>query len=444
MVDGGLFKLLPLPPSWAKYVGAQYAADPSLSSAPAPAIPGFRKLPELMEAQAPVDSGPPSFDPLPVTPLGASNTPGFDKSPGVLEALSAADPRPPGFYGSTALLGARALLPTPDPNLSPAIGQQAMLFSGPGATSLLPPLPAPWSGYVRARYASDPSLAPNTGAPVGPDLTPVGNPTASLPIGGSPSVSSTSNPYLIPARVDSTPIAGPQAIGEPSVQPVDPSVILAQVRSQPIGQQPTRPSPSPKPESPIADSNDPASVNWRGRELVLPDGSTVDDSGDGSRSPTGHVMTPVIDLDEVAAAGRRAGERLRSQLQTMKPEERAGIGLSLLFSALMHVGTGGQFDYQRQGDQFLGILAERIPGLQQFRFVQRRQFHPIANINVGLWAQQAGLTLEQTLELSGWYARQSSSNAEPKSEYGLAERTEHFIREGYRIGQSGMFDRKDQ
>ena len=35
MLDGGLFGLLPLPPSWANYVRAQYAPDPSLSRAPA-------------------------------------------------------------------------------------------------------------------------------------------------------------------------------------------------------------------------------------------------------------------------------------------------------------------------------------------------------------------------------------------------------------------------
>jgi hypothetical protein len=168
-------------------------------------------------------------DPSLALPPG-SDLPGFDKSPAVLEALSAADPRPPGFYRSTALLGARALLPTPDPNL-PTIGQQAMLFGGPGSTLTLPPLPAPWSDYVRARYTPDSSLASNTGAPAGSDLTSAGNPFASLPMGGPQSVSTTSNPYLIPVRADSTPMTGPQAIsrpiGEPPVPSVDPSDIFA-------------------------------------------------------------------------------------------------------------------------------------------------------------------------------------------------------------------------
>jgi len=104
-------------------------------------------------------------DPSLALPQG-SDLPGFDKSPAVLEALSAADPRPPGFYRSTALLGAKALPPTPDSSL-PTIGQQAMMFGGSGSTSTLPPLPAPWSDYVRARYTSDPSQAstPDSGTP---------------------------------------------------------------------------------------------------------------------------------------------------------------------------------------------------------------------------------------------------------------------------------------
>jgi hypothetical protein len=99
-----------------------------------------------------------TFDPLLALGLD-SNTPGFHKSPAVLEALSANDPRPPGFYRSTALLGARALLPIPDPNLPSPVGQQAMLFGGPGSAPMLPPLPAPWSDYVRAQYAPDLSPA---------------------------------------------------------------------------------------------------------------------------------------------------------------------------------------------------------------------------------------------------------------------------------------------
>ena len=189
-----------------------------------------------------------TFDPS-LASVPYSNTPGFDKSPAVLEALSAADPRPPGFYRSTALLGARALLPTPDPNLPSTIGPEAMLFGGPGSTSMLPPLPAPWSDYVRAQYAPDSSLASNAGAPVAPALSLVGNSFASPPIGGPQSVSPPSNPYLIPVRADSTPIASPQAIsrpiGEPPAPPVDPYDIFARAHLP-------RPLPMSVPTSPPA------------------------------------------------------------------------------------------------------------------------------------------------------------------------------------------------
>ena len=80
MYGVGLFDLLPLPPSWANYVRARYAADPSLFSAPAPAIPGFRKLPDLMEAPALIGSGSPGFDPLPAAPLPIEPSPLFRQS----------------------------------------------------------------------------------------------------------------------------------------------------------------------------------------------------------------------------------------------------------------------------------------------------------------------------------------------------------------------------
>ena len=100
MLDGGLFGLLPLPPSWAKYVRAQYTPDPSLFSAPATATPGFDKSPMFTG----VGTTPPGFRPLPTAPTG--DTPGSDKSPAVPEALAAADPGPAGFHRSPAFLGA--------------------------------------------------------------------------------------------------------------------------------------------------------------------------------------------------------------------------------------------------------------------------------------------------------------------------------------------------
>lgn len=107
--------------------------------------------------------------------------------------------------------------------------------------------------------------------------------------------------------------------------------------------------------------------------------------------------------------------------------------------AFDNVGTGGKFDDQRrhQGNQFLDLIGDKlgIPGLYE----QRRQFLPIANINVGLYSQQSGLSLEQTLTRAGLFARFASGNAKSDQPYGLAPRTAHFIEEGYRLGQSGMF-----
>jgi hypothetical protein len=73
-------------------------------------------------------------------------------------------------------------------------------------------------------------------------------------------------------------------------------------------------------------------------------------------------------------------------------------------------------------------------------YTQLPQFRPIANVNVGLLGQQAGLTLEETLDIAGTYARWRSSNADPNSPYGLDPKTLHYIKRGYEIGQSGMFD----
>lgn len=153
-------------------------------------------------------------------------------------------------------------------------------------------------------------------------------------------------------------------------------------------------------------------------------------------------MTPYLNLDDVAAAGRQAGEGYRSRLA--RYGEDSNIPREFFaWHALRDVATGGRFDYQRKGNQFAGLAAHFLSGHPRaFQFTQLRQFLPIANINVGVWSQQAGLTLDQTLTLAGRFAREYSSNANSDSRYGLDPRTEHFIREGYKIGQSGMFDRK--
>jgi len=150
-------------------------------------------------------------------------------------------------------------------------------------------------------------------------------------------------------------------------------------------------------------------------------------------------MTPVLNnLDQVAAAGRQAGEAYREQLVT--PEGEAGALGVFALNAIRDVAAGGRFDYQRKGNQPGGLAAELLHGPRALEFTQLRQFRPISNINVGLWGQQAGLTLDETLKLADiWSTLIGRTN--PNSPSNLYSKTELYIREGYRIGQQGLFRR---
>jgi hypothetical protein len=64
----------------------------------------------------------------------------------------------------------------------------------------------------------------------------------------------------------------------------------------------------------------------------------------------------------------------------------------------------------------------------------------VSNFNVGLFSQQAGLTLVMTLGLAGLYASKNSSNYRPDQPYGLDPQTREFIERGYEAGESGVFD----
>jgi len=186
--------------------------------------------------------------------------------------------------------------------------------------------------------------------------------------------------------------------------------------------------------------NDPNAPNWSGYELVLPDGSRIADRDPRSLSPSGNVMTPKLNLHEVAAAGRRDGAAMRRQAAGSRGEVPTALpGLEL--NAFNNVGTGGEFDYQRrhQGNQILDLVGDKI-GISSL-YEQRRQFLPISNMNVGLYSQQSGLSLEQTLARAGLFALLFSGNYKPDQPYGLDPRTAHFIQEGHKIGQSGMFGR---
>jgi RHS repeat-associated protein len=157
-----------------------------------------------------------------------------------------------------------------------------------------------------------------------------------------------------------------------------------------------------------------------GVAVVLPDGSLVQDPN----SPTGYLMSPVADLSPVAAAGRQTGATYFSLVSN--PELAGSAPLYLAASLYSNVGTGGTFDYQRQGSLFTGYTP--LP-----------QFRDVSNFNVGLFSQQAGLTLNETLSAAGLYASIFSSNAMPSQPNGLAPRTAQFITTGFNIGQSGVF-----
>ncbi|MEI6201374.1 MAG: hypothetical protein WCP68_05440 [Enhydrobacter sp.] len=161
--------------------------------------------------------------------------------------------------------------------------------------------------------------------------------------------------------------------------------------------------------------------------VELPDGARVPDR----HSATGNLMSPVFDLSDVAKAGRDTAQTYRKL--SMDPLTRETAGQIILRDYFRNIGTGGKYDYQREGNQVFGHI---------FGFAQKPQFRNVSNVNVGLFAHQAGMTLEETLKEAGEYARHFSSNARPDQPYGLDPRTAEFIVAGYNIGKSGVFDRR--
>jgi hypothetical protein len=97
-----------------------------------------------------------------------------------------------------------------------------------------------------------------------------------------------------------------------------------------------------------------------------------------------------------------------------------------LASLGIHLGQGGVYDYQREGNRIKG-------------FTQLPQFRNVANVNVGLFCQQAGLPLEAALGIAGTYAALFSSNSDSSQPYFLDKRTAEFIKVGYELGKSGKF-----
>jgi hypothetical protein len=160
----------------------------------------------------------------------------------------------------------------------------------------------------------------------------------------------------------------------------------------------------------------------QGVEVRLPNGQNIPDS----KSPTGSVMSPVADWSAVAIAGRQLGAMYQSMPNNPDGAQDAISYLGVSLGAAL--GHGGTFDYQRSGNHVTG-------------FTQLPQFRNVSNVNVGLLAQQAGLTLDEALTIAGKFAGVQSSNAKPGQPYGLDPQTTQFITTGFDIEKSGVFGR---
>jgi hypothetical protein len=157
-----------------------------------------------------------------------------------------------------------------------------------------------------------------------------------------------------------------------------------------------------------------------GHRVILPNGSPVADPN----SDSGYLMSPVADLAPVAAAGRRARQQVQEMLAN--PETAAGASPYFYAAAGMNVGQGGLYDYQREGNHLTG-------------FLQYPHFRNVSNFNVGLFAHQAGMSLEQALAISGLYSS-LLGRTDPSQPNSLKARTAEFIRKGFEAGASGLFD----
>jgi hypothetical protein len=101
---------------------------------------------------------------------------------------------------------------------------------------------------------------------------------------------------------------------------------------------------------------------------------------------------------------------------------------ALVFSLAAYLATGGIFDYQRTG----------FPGF----FQQYPQYRDVSNFNIGVFAQQAGLSETTISRIAGVFAVLFSANAhlnglDPQN--WMAPQNREMIHLGYSLSTEGVF-----
>jgi hypothetical protein len=272
-------------------------------------------------------------------------------------------------------------------------------------------------GATSPGFIAPPAPSPNPGAPIGIGWPPplAGNPMPTTPTAPAGSLPLDPRGYG-GAFNDARYVAdSPINQADPAAEPPD----LVEGTSggtdfSPIGSAQAQTSQAQQPGTSLKIDPSP------GEAVVLPDGLTIP----SIESPTGQVMSPVVDLSPVAAAGRQAGSGYRAMLDNPQTAPLAPFYLATALG--VSLGHAGTFDYQRRGNIITG-------------YTQLPQFREVANINVGIFAQQAGLTLDETLKLAEVFAWGRSNNYHHDQSNGLDDKTAQFIRSGFNIAKTGVF-----
>jgi len=207
------------------------------------------------------------------------------------------------------------------------------------------------------------------------------------------------------------------------------------------GEEPEVAAVSPPPEAALRQPQYPAS-GAATSQADLPEGAVAVVRPDGRkllvRNEKGQeteLLSPKADLSDVGAAGRAMRQTYEDLLNGSDP---GSANIYLMEALFAYLGHGGLFDYQREGNPVIGNLAEFVPGLPKFK--QHPAYQPVSNFNVGLFSQQAGFSLQETLDNAKRYAKHFSSNYMPDQPDGLDPRVRTYIIQGWHSGERGDFD----